>query len=198
MAATNEPKPTRGVAMAAPAVDTVAGAEDEGFLPAAVEEGAGVVREAEPEIEWDGDSETGAEGAMPVEEAGGAPLPRGAVAVDSTDEAGGADSGAELDGTGGAAPEEAGGGAYDGCSWEGVGAGKPCVAHSVMVEVTVTVTPVPGQAAEHVSQKLRSQSASKLTLVAIVGDDSAGNRRNREELLEAEHGDSCEKSGAWR
>jgi hypothetical protein len=71
-----------------------------------------------------------------------------------------------------------------------VGAGKPGVAHSVTVEVMVTVTAV--QPAEYrVSVKIHCVLASKLTVMAIVSDDNACKRSNCEELLEAEHVDSC-------
>jgi len=92
MATTNEPRPMRGVAMAAPAVETSEGVGVPGCeLMAAVVEGAGVVADA-------------VEDSTPL-------LAGGGVAEDSAgpDEAGGGTSPDEAGGAGGTSADEAGG-----------------------------------------------------------------------------------------
>lgn len=98
--------------------------------------------------------------------AGGVTL-KGAVPVDSTDEAGGAAGGAYVPG--------------------GVGAGLTgTVAHSL--RVTVTVTGAPQAARRHVSLRYMIEIGCELT---VGSGDNAGKRRNCSNCkeLEAEHDD---------
>lgn len=137
MATTREPRPTRGVAMAAPAVETSAGVLEAGWVGLAVEKGASVV--TEPVVETSTVVEAASEegGATGLE--GGVSLLRG-DAVDSMTEVAEDSTGAdEAGGAGGASTDEdAGGGAYE---WPGV-AGRVEAPHSLTVSVTVTVTAV--------------------------------------------------------
>jgi hypothetical protein len=137
MTAMSEPKPTKGVAIAAPLDVTCAGVLEEGVgrVIAAVEEGPWVVPGADAEVETTPEDAAPEEGATGGDGCG-VSLLKDTETVDGADEAGGAGGGAEADETGGTSTEETGagggGGAYELPGRTGAG-----VPHSLTVTVTV-------------------------------------------------------------
>lgn len=196
-AATRPPSPTRGVATAAPAVETVGGPLEEGWSGAPEDEGTNAVV-LWPDSEWEAEPDGTAPedgGAAGPDEGGatgpevglgstGRPLLAGGAGADAEGVAGGAGgtTGAEAGGAGGTTADDTGGA---GGPYGEDGAGRPEVAQSLTVMVTVAVA-VAAQASTHISL----WSVVKLQLRLTVVSDNSGSERDDREELEAEHVDS--------